>query len=876
MPPYRTSLFLATFLFSLSLTLSIATIFAQESSETWLDPTQSPAVKKMRSFSYPEVNEEKASRNSFTNQTCFKKSVLVNNTKKHDGCWYTTQLGMLEKEGHYLLQPGEKIAGRIYSYSADAPTLHPTQNPNVFIQASPNHATGYGFFVTFRTVETAQMTKTIGLLGSVMLTYEKSGVRLKSESGSLIHTEHSYVWQSENARWMILMREGGSFVRVDMSTLAMSSVQLREKPRRGWIPGSASISNDGKYVAAAIHGESYSELYITDLSRCTGGATTELAAPASNCPTRTLKNVLTQHIPNYRSITLPKLHSNHMLSIYHADNSNQYTQYLLQAPNTKEATNIYMAMGDSFTSGEGAFHYEPQTDVQEKNLCHLSRKSYPYLLDMQFSLEAFNSVACSGARIDNITKRSQTRQTITDPAQFYTPGYKPQLQYIRDHDQKPNIITLSVGGNDIGFTDKIKHCVTRPSDCFDSYEDRLEIAQEIDKQQPRLQEMFKQVKTAVSPDAKIYIIGYPSVINDTSNECGINVRLSKKERKLANDITSYLNQTIKYVASKEHLPYIDIEDALVGSRLCETTSTDIAMHGITHGNDIGIGKYKFLGKEGFHPNEKGQQLIKNAIIGQIDDFTHDAPIIGTTPVPAPDHITQNTPQTGRSINKIINTQIASLKGASPDRNVALSIDGFEYSLRPNTTYTVTFDNNSKDSTEVSTDDRGDLTTTLDIPHTVTTDIFAIHIYGVDDNQEKIDLYQYLQPPSIASSNISPINPQASVSPSDTDIPIFTSQHTLALTDIFYPSLRALLNTTSTPKFLLNVSTTAHLGEQNYTNDDVPSYSEPKVLELTTNTAKSPDHKQISSSQTLYLILVYCIASVSIGIYILRVAIRKLK
>lgn len=877
-----TSLFLIAFVFSLSLTLSIATIFAQDTSKTWLDDTQSPAVKKMHTFSESEIVEEKSSRTGFTNQSCMKKVVPISNTHKHDGCWYATRIGMLEKEGHYLLQPGERIAGRIFSTSTDAPTLHPTQNPNIFMQASLNQATGYGFFATFRTTETAQMARTTHQGGGITLTYEKPGVRLKAESGSSIHTQHSYIWQSENARWMVLMNEEGSFVRVNMSTLAMSSVKLREKPSGKWIPGSASISNDGKYVAAAVHGEQYSELYISDLSQCTKGERAEAVLPASKCPARTIKNVLKQHITAYKSITLPKFYDNHTLSIYHVDSTNQYTQYLLQAPNTIEATNIYMAMGDSFTSGEGAYNYNSLTDIQDQNLCHLSYKSYPYLLNQQFSLQTFNSVACSGARIDNITKKSQTRQTIADPTQFYIPGYKPQLQYIREGGQKPTIITLSVGGNDIGFADKIKHCVTHTTNCFDSYEDRLEIAQEIDRQKPRFREMLKQLKSTIPPNTKIYIIGYPSVINhEPSNECGINVRLSQKERKLANDITTYLNQTIQSVASEEKLRYIDTEDALSGSRLCEAPPMSIAMHGITHGNDVGIDKYKFLGKEGFHPNEKGQQLIKNTIIGQIHDFTHDAPIAHTASTPNPENLTQNTPKTGRPINKTIHGQTASLKGLPTDRKIALAADSFEYSLRPNTPYTIVFNSDVNNGTTVVTDSRGDLSATVTIPDTVTDGMFVVHIYGIDDAQQSIDIYQYIQLPDTSTQN-DQSSDQQNIPIPEQQGPASTDSSAIPFPPLPHPSLRALLNTTSTPKILLNVSTTAHLGEQPGSNatenprlDHKSDQTKPKVLELATETPSPQGTHPLPSSQKIYLVIAYSLAGISVSIFIIRTSIRKL-
>lgn len=839
--------------------------FAQESlgQTTWFDTSRNPEVAAVKEVSQVNHNAERSERSGFTNQNCIQKEIQlsIKPSRKLNGCWYATSLGMLEKNGHYLLRPGEVTAMRLNSTSSSATKLHPTQNPNIFIEAHPNHATGYGFFVTLRTTETAQTTPTTTPTGTV-LAYTTSGKRLKNTNDTLMHVEQKHIWQSENAQWMVIMSDGGSVTRINLTTLTTSKVQLRKKPSGKWIPGSASISNNGRYIAAAIHGAPYSELYITDMAECAKSEHLSTSNDYIDCPIRTLKSTLTSHINNYHSISLPKFIGNHTLSVYHSVDNISYTQYLLQAPNTNPAHNSYLAFGDSFTSGEGAYSYLPTTDIQDENMCHLSRKSYPYLLNEQFNLQSFNSVACSGARIHHILDKPQTNQTITNPAMLFTPGYKAQINYLKDMENKPTIVTVSIGGNDIDFANKLRYCITRHTDCFDSYEDRLEIMQEIDRQQPRLQTMIQKIKAAAPPNVKVYIIGYPSIVSNTSDNCGVNMPLSKKERQLANNIVSHLNHTINEAAKAEGATYIHIEDALQGARLCEAPPTSISMHGITYGNDSGIGNLKFLAKESLHPNVIGQQKIKDAILGQIPNFLHEDTIISRPTVSMTESTLTDAPKTGRPIYKRAQGHVATL---NPDhKGITIHADGFDNSLQPNATYTISF-NDQQYTTTVQANERGDITTQINVPEAITDNILTLNIQGADDTKELIHIYQYVHLPTPhtdahATNSDTPTPPRPSLSP---------LSHTITPHPLH---LRALLNTTSTPKFLLNRSAAAQLGEQPI------EFSPPqeKVLQMATKSKGAVNHQQLAPSQQKHLISAYSAAILLLTTYVFRKMYKKLR
>src|SRR5690606_34519160 len=84
----------------------------------------------------------------------------------------------------------------------------------------------------------------------------------------------------------------------------------------------------------------------------------------------------------------------------------KYSQVSVTAGGYPRSLKSYMALGDSYISGEGAYSYRDGTDT-ERNQCHQSLVSYPYLLGERQS--SFASVACSGAQMINVTSKEDDK-----------------------------------------------------------------------------------------------------------------------------------------------------------------------------------------------------------------------------------------------------------------------------------------------------------------------------------------------------------------------------------------------------------------------------------------------------------------------------------
>lgn len=109
----------------------------------------------------------------------------------------------------------------------------------------------------------------------------------------------------------------------------------------------------------------------------------------------------------------------------------------------------YVALGDSYASGEGLVPYEQGTDTAT-NSCHRSTDdSYPELLERS-DVRAYNrltSVACSGATTASLF----TTLTPGGPA--------PQLSALT---ARTRTVTVTIGGNDAGFAQVLSACVYAP------------------------------------------------------------------------------------------------------------------------------------------------------------------------------------------------------------------------------------------------------------------------------------------------------------------------------------------------------------------------------------------------------------------------------
>ena len=158
----------------------------------------------------------------------------------------------------------------------------------------------------------------------------------------------------------------------------------------------------------------------------------------------------------------------------------------------------YVAMGDSYSSGVGTGSYTLDS------ACRRSVYAYPYLFTQKHSMGSFDFVACSGAK-------------TTDLIAKQLPSLKPTT----------NLVTMTIGGNDIGFASLIQQCTV--SDCSSTLvTTKSNLGSTL---APALNTAFAAVKQA-APNATVIVLGYPRVFSTST--CFGTLGISSTEEKNAN------------------------------------------------------------------------------------------------------------------------------------------------------------------------------------------------------------------------------------------------------------------------------------------------------------------------------------------------------
>lgn len=542
-------------------------------------------------------------------------------------CVVDAAFGAINPAG-YLQRQGTDVSGELRSQQGQRIPIIPSPNSSSLVYLSGNAYPDGAYINIVNGADTNIASATI-YSGEVQHTLTARGQLITDQSGRPLPIAYESISFSANGQWMIGDVPNIGMVRVHLADGSVLPFGEAYNYSIGIGPNiQSAISADG--TLAIVASSSFKRFKLYDLSTC---APVPARITASvKCQSRDIAAHLRGALPGYtENIRTIRFIDGTAIRFSHKPaQSSSLQTYLLYTGNLPFGNIGYLALGDSFASGEGAYNYKGITDTP-KNKCHISLASYPYLIASNLSFSTYNSIACSGATtfaiynndtLYNYHSQSKGMKEDTYDELIYgslLPGYRTQVSFLKRY--TPKYITMSIGGNDIGFSDIIKRCIG-PGTCYGSYEERLGLLQNINSTFTTLVQTYTKVQERADPRTRIYIIGYPSIIAEHGN-CGANVHLDEEEILFANQLTDYLNQTIHSAADAAGVIYVDTTDALNGHRLCESTYSDVAVNGLTAGRD----QINFLnitgpiGNESYHPNAMGHRLLAQAIIGETNNFT---------------------------------------------------------------------------------------------------------------------------------------------------------------------------------------------------------------------------------------------------------------
>ncbi len=585
------------------------------------------------------------------------------------------------------------------------------------------------------------------------------------------------VGASENGNWLAV-----EFQKRGIGLLNIKTLQMRRISTQSYFYDQGSdpyseldVSNDGNHVVLAGLNVG---LYIFDVDAVCGDdanddAMHRISYMPHQCPQAKIDT--NAFIYRFNFAVQPKFNvDGGELSFYAFPFEGESRYVVLRVAGYDGQRLDYLALGDSFTSGEGetddSYYMAGTNDEYEK--CHVSTRSYPFVLAQWSHINPayMKSVACSGATTVDIVGSDfeyygQGKRLGKDKMNLnyvnialsrysalgqFTPGRIHQDSFVGKY--KPKVVTIGIGGNDAGFMDVLKSCVGLGTcNAAKTDYDKAVVGVNIKRQFTKLVDTYQQIHTS-SPSTKIYAIGYPRIINP-DGQCGFvfNRLLNDTEKKFIDEGIIYLNSVVSAAARAAGIGYIDVQDSYGEFALCGSSRPGVmeAINAIAYGDDNNMLNdsrwLRFIGNESFHPNSLGHSLVANSImssVGNIMDYDYCANGLAVCPdstVVAPELSAYwKTDDDVKYPSQLVSEFIFN----NSDSSKSIILDS--QSLSPNSSVTIELHSDIVALGNFLAKDDGSLNVRIELPFDIEDGYHTIHIYGTSYSGEPIDLYQVIK------------------------------------------------------------------------------------------------------------------------------------
>ena len=223
------------------------------------------------------------------------------------------------------------------------------------------------------------------------------------------------------------------------------------------------------------------------------------------------------------------------------------------------ASGAYVSLGDSYTAGP----LIPNQSLSPLG-CLRSDHNYPHVARAGLTdVATFRDPSCSGATTDDMAN-----------SQGVTPGPNPPQFDSLSTDTR--VVTLGIGGNDIGFSSIIENCARlNPFDpCKDDYVSGStdQIANRIAAAQPDVEAVLDGIATR-SPSAKTFVVGYPTILPDSGSGCWPTVPILPTDVSYLRTKERQLNAMLAAAAAAKGAIYVDTYTSSIGHDVCKGAST---------------------------------------------------------------------------------------------------------------------------------------------------------------------------------------------------------------------------------------------------------------------------------------------------------------
>ncbi|WP_246236769.1 SGNH/GDSL hydrolase family protein [Actinomadura chibensis] len=272
-----------------------------------------------------------------------------------------------------------------------------------------------------------------------------------------------------------------------------------------------------------------------------------------------------------------------------------------KAPTPLEAatSGAYVALGDSYSAGVGA-----EATVSDRNpldRCHRTSKAYYHEVAQAFRFARGSAFwACSGATIKDLRDGRGG-----EPSQLGRLGADTSL------------VTLSIGGNDVGFAKVLAGCVIKlpwSKSCTGQGED---VAGRLAALRQTLPGLLDEIR-ARAPRARVIVMGYPKAFSEVDGVGGDNISVS--DQRWLNARAYDLGRLVQQSAAEA--------DARIAARHGQGSVEYVDAYSAFAGHEVGSAAPYMNGlllnlsaleaePRSYHPTVAGQHALAELFIEQV-------------------------------------------------------------------------------------------------------------------------------------------------------------------------------------------------------------------------------------------------------------------
>ncbi|MFH9350245.1 SGNH/GDSL hydrolase family protein [Kitasatospora sp. NPDC017646] len=286
-------------------------------------------------------------------------------------------------------------------------------------------------------------------------------------------------------------------------------------------------------------------------------------------------------------------------------------------PATRAGTLKWAVLGDSYTAGV----IEATGDLTDaRDGCARTTGSYPEIIRRDLGSQVdLRNASCSGATTLDVyaNKLSPLGRPLpplgTDPNAPYAP-VPPQVDAV---DPDTQVITVGIGGNDLGFAGILKDCIElgaarlgQGTPCKDKYDAR--IPGRLNQLRTDYATMLGALHTQ-APSARVVTVGYPHLIPEDAARCQYGNPLQFATFTTGDldwartRVLEPLNLAIEQETSAQQDTYVDLYPGSAGHGVCDAAHW---LDGVL--TDVLPLKYGLV-----HPNAKGQAFVAAQVEGTV-------------------------------------------------------------------------------------------------------------------------------------------------------------------------------------------------------------------------------------------------------------------